>query len=1256
MTEPSSPGARIGSSPRSPAGDESGEYAVSYGAPSANPGSSDSIEEMSSSSGSNSNKRPFSKVELSPQPSGDGWRSEVLEASNESLGSLGASQQSLYSQPPSVAASIGDMHSLSDSPSTEESSSYDKISVSEAMEEDTEDDFAVLDALTMAQRKQLVRSEMDRLARSFDDETLYYIAPVAWLDRFFNSDDTDKVGPVNTAGLFDAEGLLSQPHAALTSAAGRAIDRWYGTHPEPIMRRLIVPQPGTSYQVEAYRPEVHLRVLDGVEFGRSPLKVLTLEVSLSDSINSIIEQDIMSFEIKVDVKIWRIKDRKDVNLDDSVELSRGQFFAMEMEELKDYKKKLYELNFGRREYIVVEFKGRRWLSESGSKAVTQRKGITGLSNLGNTCYMNSALQCLTHVEELASYFLSGEYEKHLNPTNPIGCEGKVAKGFASLVNKLIGKPSNLPIAPRDFKMTIGRFNSIFLGYGQQDSQEFLAFLLDGLHEDVNRIVKKPATEKPELPDDKVNDPEAVAQLARDVWALHKLRNDSVVLDLFAGLYRSTLVCPECHKVSITFDPYMDLTLPLPVDNTWMHDIVVVPADGRIQVIEVGIDRHATILHLKDYVADKLGLNADRLVCAEIWSNKFFTVHEDRGIVADKIHENDDVFIYEYDRDVTDKVIEGSPISRVTASDDDPFLVPVYNRKLNPETRAPSSLAGLPFFITLTKNEARDRIVVTEKLNRRLDSFIVPQEQKERPIGYNFLKRAAHEDLVSHTSFNKASIFPLSDRDDGSPHQIPVANPDQGHMQQEFEPGSKVVVSATSNITPMTGQGTPTSNASNGSNMDIEITASRDENQDDVPSVSMDNQPPPLNVVSDDVSGLYSGRESPLVGSRSADGDVEMYTHSNMSTASSFMTTGAVGDFISLAESSKPADFTINMATPKDTGSLYDYETEEKLYVYKGESIVLDWPSTEAYESVRGNYKEQRFHNEELEHEKRKIVERKQEGIKLNDCLDLFAKSEVLGQDDLWYCSKCKELRQATKTIELWTVPDIFTVHLKRFSSFRSFRDKIDDVVDFPIEGLDMSDRVGDRELVESFKVQESGLIYDLFAVDNHFGGLGGGHYTAYAKNFVDGKWYYFDDSSVREADPRDSITGAAYLLFYRRRSSKPLGTPEIQELVVKMRENGYSPIEKEHGAESPAQGSSFSGRGRVLGPAAGAGGNQLPWLSGAANPNFRSTADTVTPADDDDDDDDNDLDSADSTRGDAGDYEDLDDDDDTDSRIDVDGI
>lgn len=123
--------------------------------------------------------------------------------------------------------------------------------------------------------------------------------------------------------------------------------------------------------------------------------------------------------------------------------------------------------------------------------------------------------------------------------------GKVAVEFGHLIQKMWSGASSY--SPREFKAMIGRFRPMFIGWSQQDSQELLSFLLDGLHEDLNRIYKKPATTKPEW--EGGGDLEMM-QMAKESWRLFKLRNDSVIVDLFQGMYRSTVVCPDCKKVIV----------------------------------------------------------------------------------------------------------------------------------------------------------------------------------------------------------------------------------------------------------------------------------------------------------------------------------------------------------------------------------------------------------------------------------------------------------------------------------------------------------------------------------------------------------------------------------------------------------------------------------------------------------------------------------------------------------------------------------
>ncbi|KAK9668450.1 hypothetical protein RND81_13G061300 [Saponaria officinalis] len=153
---------------------------------------------------------------------------------------------------------------------------------------------------------------------------------------------------------------------------------------------------------------------------------------------------------------------------------------------------------------------------------------------------------------------------------------------------------------------------------------------------------------------------------------------------------------------------------------------------------------------------------------------------------------------------------------------------------------------------------------------------------------------------------------------------------------------------------------------------------------------------------------------------------------------------------------------------------------------------------------------------------------RQEAISLFSCLDAFLKEEPLGLDDMWYCPHCKEHRQASKKLDLWRLPEILVIHLKRFSYSRYLKNKLDTFVTFPIQNLDLG------KYVKSKEASNIPCMYELYAISNHYGGLGGGHYTAYAKLIDEDRWYHFDDSHVSSVNETDIRTAAAYVLFYRR--------------------------------------------------------------------------------------------------------------------------
>ncbi|OHT02353.1 hypothetical protein TRFO_07210 [Tritrichomonas foetus] len=201
-------------------------------------------------------------------------------------------------------------------------------------------------------------------------------------------------------------------------------------------------------------------------------------------------------------------------------------------------------------------------------------GICGLRNLGNTCYFNSALQCLLHIPAFSEYFFNINWKTCINMTNRIGSKGEITSAYAALNDDFwSGKYSIIP--PLKLKETIGKFAIQFAGTAQQDAHELLTFLLDGIHEDLNR-----SSVKTSFPPQRTNGTQDVAA-AKDRWNRHKYKNDSIVVDLFHGLLRSQVTCPLCHKMTVVFDPYMTLSLPLAKPKFHTLSIIFVPYDFQL---------------------------------------------------------------------------------------------------------------------------------------------------------------------------------------------------------------------------------------------------------------------------------------------------------------------------------------------------------------------------------------------------------------------------------------------------------------------------------------------------------------------------------------------------------------------------------------------------------------------------------------------------------------------------------------------------
>jgi len=188
------------------------------------------------------------------------------------------------------------------------------------------------------------------------------------------------------------------------------------------------------------------------------------------------------------------------------------------------------------------------------------KGIYGLKNRGNTCYLNTSIQCLSNIQPLTEYFLNNN---HLTDLNNRYCELKgknmneiiLTKEYSKLIKVLWN--TNSSIEPKTFHELIQKYDERFRGYEQQDAQESLSLMLDYLHEGLKYDVEINYNGVIENQYDKIT-VESIKNWSKDLQNKY-----SIVSELFFGQYVNKVISLENNKVvSKKFEMFNILSIPI----------------------------------------------------------------------------------------------------------------------------------------------------------------------------------------------------------------------------------------------------------------------------------------------------------------------------------------------------------------------------------------------------------------------------------------------------------------------------------------------------------------------------------------------------------------------------------------------------------------------------------------------------------------------------------------------------------------------
>ena len=227
--------------------------------------------------------------------------------------------------------------------------------------------------------------------------------------------------------------------------------------------------------------------------------------------------------------------------------------GIEHHKLHTYLSELIFNKFNLSNFFAQKFRQKIYTNQNQNK----NKGILGLINLGNTCYMNCSLQCLSNTKDLTKYFLFYQFQNEINLSNNFGTNGVLLKVYYDLIFRM-WLTETIKLNPYFFRMAFCESTHKFMNSQQQDAMEFISILLNYLHEDLNRV-----TNKPYIQIDQQKENESDEQASERFWECHTLRENSIIVDLFHGQFQNVIKCEKCFKEKKSYEPFINISLPIP---------------------------------------------------------------------------------------------------------------------------------------------------------------------------------------------------------------------------------------------------------------------------------------------------------------------------------------------------------------------------------------------------------------------------------------------------------------------------------------------------------------------------------------------------------------------------------------------------------------------------------------------------------------------------------------------------------------------
>ena len=771
-----------------------------------------------------------------------------------------------------------------------------------------------------------------------------------------------------------------------------------------------------------------------------------------------------------------------------------------------------------------------------------KHGLVGLNNLGNTCYMNTGLQCLSNCELLTKYFLEDYYKEFVNKENPIGSQGEIVEKYSQLIHHL-WYGNNDCVSPIQFKVAFGKNYNAFADFRQQDSQEFISYLLDALHEDLNKVKNKPYVQakdlSPGMPE------EDQFKMQKD---LYLCRNQSFIVDLINGFYKSTVYCPDenCKNISKSFEPFNMITLSL-VNEAQLRKleefqneenkklgirvltVTFIPFKINYKPLKfpIKVKKEMDIFSFKKKIEALTGFNKNSFEIYKMQGSEFVPIKPNIIILDEFLNGDKYVYLHQIPPYVFDKPLDyfDKTYNKLNSDHDKYFLeeekyegndlYDEYN-KVEKKSKTDDDCERSANRMQIDdKNEDKNDQDIKKKLNKSFDEDIEMKDDslninKEKWIkaefyNYSYSNEKSKDKKNEETRINRSRIVYINKEWDNTQiylcilEMLEETRNDLEEIKAEWFKDIKEFTKKVGKMEDEAKKGEKNKKKNN----DSAILDLFDQTA---------NHPLMLQYL-----GVYNFNKTNIMEKKENWKNVVFPFDPKKSTIK-----------------------TIIKSALEKNNELTDIELLFKIIwkpvfakEYSEGASPLEMEKSEKLEDIFKTQKEDEFlKKNNAKNIKENEGKKKNKKLKLEELLNNFNELEKLTKDNKWYCPKCKQFQLADKKMEIFTINEVVIIHLKRFRNNR----KIDNLVEFPIEGLDLGSYLSNKSDKD---------IYDLFAVANHVGGLHGGHYFAYCKNCIDGEWYEFNDSHVSKIDNKKVVSENAYVLFYKRKREEKINEEEL---------------------------------------------------------------------------------------------------------------